>query len=312
MSYNILVTGGAGFIGSHVVDLLVSKGHHVVVVDDLSTGKRENVNVNAVFYKLDIRDQELRKVFRDENFDYVVHFAAQASVVRSLRDPKHDANVNLLGGINLLECSRDVKGITYASSGGAIYGDPQHIPISEEHPINPLSPYGVAKYAFEKYLEVYHHVHGIKCVSLRLSNVYGPRQDPYGEAGVIAIFAGRMLEGKQPTIFGGGEQTRDFLYVTDAARASISALESDVKIGAFNISTGKETSVNEIFDILKKLTGYRGNAKRVAPIPGEVMRSALKPLLAERKLGWRAEIGLLEGLNMFVDYLKKTQNASTD
>ncbi len=304
MDYTVLVTGGAGFIGSHIVDLLVSKGHRVVVVDDLSTGEKENLNDKAVFYKLDIRDEKLGDVFKEEDIDYVVHQAAQASVVKSLEDPMFDADVNLSGGINLLEYCRDVKGIVYSSSGGAIYGEPQYLPVDEEHPQTPLSPYGVTKYAFEKYLGAFHHIYDINCISLRYSNVYGPRQDPYGEAGVVAIFAGKMLKGEQPTIFGDGDQTRDFVYVEDVARANLLAMESNIEEGAFNISTGKETSVNQVFDVLKELTGYDGEAKHDAPIPGEVQRSALDSVKAEKELGWRAETSLHNGMATFADHLK--------
>lgn len=302
----VLVTGGAGFIGSNIVDLLISKGYSVVVLDDLSTGKASYINKEATFYKISITDKGIRKIFEKEKIDYVVHQAAQVQVRESLADPIFDAKTNILGSINLLECCKD-KGIErfiYASSGGAVYGEPKYLPVDEGHPINPLSPYGTSKYIVEKYLQVYKEVYGLDYIVLRYGNVYGPRQDPYGEAGVIAIFANKMLHGENPTVFGNGAQTRDFVYVEDVAKANLLAMEKEVKNEIFNIGSGKETSVNEIFDIIQEILKSNVKAKFDPPIKGEVKRICLSIDRAKRKLGWKPEINIQNGIQMFLKYLK--------
>jgi len=227
----VLVTGGAGFIGSNITDLLIEKGYEVVIIDNLSTGSRRNANRNAKLYVKDICRRDIYSVFKKEKPDYVVHEAAQINVRTSIANPAFDAKVNILGSINLLECCRksDVKKVLYASSGGAIYGEPVKLPAGEDHPVRPLCPYGASKYSVENYLDIYRKNYGIDCVALRYANVYGPRQDPLGEAGVVAIFMNRLSEDKRPVIFGDGEQTRDFVYVGDVAGQIYSHLKTDPK-----------------------------------------------------------------------------------
>lgn len=302
MTMKILVTGGAGFIGSHVVDAYIEAGHQVVVVDDLSTGRKGNVNPKARFYELDLNDPGLEDVFAQEHPEVVNHHAAQAAVPRSVEDPLYDARVNVLGMIHLLQCCvrYRVRKVIYASTGGALYGDPKTIPVPEDHPVWPKSPYGVSKYAGELYLHAFQAVHGLPYVILRYANVYGPRQDPYGEAGVVAIFAQRMLSGKQPVIYGDGTQTRDFVYVSDVAQANLLALEGGASLVA-NIGTGQETSVNEIFRLLARCTGFTDEPQYAPARPGEVYRIALDPRRAEQELGWRPQVPLEEGLRRTVE-----------
>jgi UDP-glucose 4-epimerase len=298
-----LVTGGAGFIGSNLVDRLIAEDYEVVVVDDLSTGKKQNLNEKAKFYPLDLRSASLREVFKDK-VDVVFHFAAQARVRVSLEDPMYDAGVNINGAVNLLEASRgEVEKIVYASSGGAVYGEPEYLPVDEEHPIAPLSPYGVSKYMVEEYLRVYYGIYGLPYSALRYGNVYGPRQDPYGEAGVIAIFANKMLLGEAPTINGDGSQTRDFIYVGDAVEAGLRAAEKKVT-GPVNVATGVETSVNQVYRVLREVTGSRVEAVHGPAIKGEVNRIYLDIKKAEKTLGWRPEVTLEDGITRFVEYLR--------
>jgi len=247
----VLITGGAGFIGSHIVDLLIDNNYKVVVVDDLSSGREENVNKKARFHKLNITDQNgLAEVFEQEKPDYVCHEAAQISVSFSVRDPLFDAQTNILGSLNLLQCcvSNQVKGIVFASSGGTIYGEPEHFPITEDYPFRPQSPYGISKVAVEHYLDFYQKNYNLPYTALRYGNVYGPRQDPYGEAGVIAIFIEKMLKGEIPTINGDGEYIRDYIYVEDVAQANLLALQNMVKLSKVvsKIEKAKETEKTEI------------------------------------------------------------------
>lgn len=302
----ILVTGGAGFIGSHIVDRLIDGGEDVVVIDNLHNENKKNLNKKAKFYKSDICSKDLEDIFKEEKIEKVIHQAAQVSVVTSLKNPKFDAEVNVLGSINLLECCRkfNVGKIVYASSGGAIYGEPKYLPLDEKHPITPISHYGVSKYVVEIYLNLYRGLYGLKYTSLRYANVYGPRQDPYGEGGVIAIFSNKLLRNEEPTIFGDGKQTRDFVYVEDVADANLLALEGGDN-EAFNIGTGKETSVNEIFESLKEIT--RGD---IDPIyeeerKGEIKQSYVTYSKAKEELNWEPKISLEEGLIKTVEYLKK-------
>jgi UDP-glucose 4-epimerase len=305
---NILVTGGAGFIGSHIVDKLIEKGEGVIVVDDLSTGKKEFVNEKAKFYNLDICSKKLSDIFKEEkDIEVVIHQAAQASVINSLEEPTFDANVNILGSLNLLECCRkfDVEKIIYASSGGAIYGEPKYLPMDETHSINPLSPYGASKYIAEIYIKLYQRLYGLKFTNLRYANVYGPRQDPYGEAGVIAIFTNKLLKNERPTIFGDGEQTRDFVYVDDIAESNILSLEKGGDNKSFNIGTGEQTSVNKIFKLLRSIT----DRNNIEPIygkerKGEVRHSSLDYGKAKGELNWEPKISLEEGLKRTVDYFQ--------
>ncbi|HXF82016.1 MAG TPA: NAD-dependent epimerase/dehydratase family protein [bacterium] len=300
----ILVTGGAGFIGSHVVDAYLAAGHAVVVVDSLTSGRREVLNPRALFVELDIRDPALREVFERERPEVVNHHAAQAAVPASVADPVHDADVNIMGTLHLLELCREfgVRRFVFASTGGAIYGEPERLPADETHPTRPLSPYGISKMTGEHYVRCYGTA--MTWAILRYANVYGPRQDPHGEAGVVAIFAHAMLAGHRPTIFGDGTQSRDFVYVQDVARANVLAAESDAS-GLANIASGEETSINDLYRRLAELTGFREPPVYGARRPGDVYRIALDPRRAEEWLGWTAEIGLSEGLRRTVDAFRR-------
>ena len=302
---NILATGGAGFIGSHVVDACINEGHYVVVIDDCSTGRRENVNHGAEFMQLDIRSERVANVFEDTPFDAVIHHAAQMDVRKSVEDPLDDAGVNILGTLNLLtNCvTHRVGRFIFASTGGAIYGEQESFPADENHPLRPVSPYGVSKLAAEKYLHYFQAAGLVKCLSLRYGNVYGPRQNPDGEAGVIAIFAKKMIAGTQPLIHGDGKQTRDYVYVDDVVRSVLLALNSTTT-GSFNIGTGKETTVNELFAILAELTGSRFKENHGSAKPGEQRRSVLECSAAKRALGWTPQTSLREGLARTVEYFK--------
>jgi len=301
----ILVTGGAGFIGSHVVDAYLEQGHDVLVVDDLSTGKRENVNPKARLHALDIRDKKLAEVFATERPDVINHQAAKANLRESMGKPGLYADVNILGSLHLLELSRkhNVKKFIFASTGGAIYGEPEYLPADEMHPVNPLDPYGASKAAFEHYLPVYEANYSIPFTVLRYANVYGPRQDPYGEAGVVAIFAVKMLRGEQAIINGSGEQERDFAYVGDVARANLLALDRGDG-GFYNIGTGAGTSINEIFSRLKSSTGYEKQDVHGPAKAGEVFKIYLQADRARRELGWQPTTSLEEGLHRTVEYFR--------
>jgi len=306
----ILVTGGAGFIGSNVVDALIDLGHKVVVVDDLSTGLADNLNQKARFYEMDIRDKRLGEVFEREKPEMVDHHAAQIDVRKSGEDPIADAEANIIGSLNLItNCVRfGVKRIIYASTGGAIYGDPQYLPADEKHPVNPIAQYGVSKHTVEHYLHLYSIIHGLDYVALRYSNVYGPRQNPYGEAGVVAIFAIQMLTGKQPTIFGPGDKTRDYAHVSDIVEANIVALHRG-KNAIYNIGTGLETSDQEIFDTLASVLGYKGKPIYAPVRKGEVYRIALNCTRANKELGWSPKFSLKEGIAVTAEYYRKLANA---
>ena len=294
----VLITGGAGFIGSNIADLLLEKGYEVIVIDNLSTGSRRNVNKNVKLYVKDICKADIRIVFRKEKPDYVVHEAAQINVRTSIIDPAFDAKVNILGSINVLECCKDykVKKILYASSGGAIYGEPVKLPADENHPIKPLCPYGASKYSVENYLSIYKKTYGLDYVALRYANVFGPRQDPLGEAGVIAIFMNKLSHGEKPVIYGDGEQTRDFVYVGDVARANLLALEKDTKGTEYNIGTGVETSVNQLYAKLRNVFSTDISAVHADAVAGEVRRIYLDNSLARKELGWKPEVDLATGL----------------
>jgi UDP-glucose 4-epimerase len=300
----ILLTGGAGFIGSHVADQLLSRGHEVAIVDDLSSGKLENVPDGARFYEMDIRSG-CDDVFEEFAPEALSHQAAQMDVRRSVAEPDFDAEVNVIGTVRLLEgCVRHGVGkVVFASTGGAIYGDQVTFPATEDHAQYPVSPYGVSKLAGERYLHYYHVQYGLPYVALRYANVYGPRQDPHGEAGVVAIFSGNLAEGRTSTINGSGEQTRDYVFVDDVARANVLALERDVPSGAYNISTAIETSVNRLYEILLEASGkeefppQHGLAK-----PGEQMRSCVDPTKATRVLGWQPAVNLNTGLEKTLQF----------
>jgi UDP-glucose 4-epimerase len=302
----VLVTGGAGFIGSNIVDLLIQNGFIVSVVDDLSTGQKKNLNPKARFYKKSIAASDLTGVFEKERPEYVVHEAAQINVRKSITDPAYDAGINILGSINLLECCKKykVKKIVYASSGGAIYGEPVKLPADESHQIRPLCPYGASKYAVENYLNIYKKNFGIDYVALRYSNVYGPRQDPLGEAGVVAIFINKLMNRGQPTIFGDGKQTRDFIYVKDVARANLLAIQKNTKHTEYNIGTGQEISVNELYEKLKKIIGSDAKAVHGPEVSGEVRRIYLNIKRAEKELTWKPQISMENGLAETAKYFK--------
>ena len=299
----ILVTGGAGFIGSHVVDAYVEHGHDVVVVDDLSSGRKENLNRKARFYQVDIRDEALEEVFSAEKPAVVSHHAAKASLRESLLKPVLFADVNVLGSLRLLELGRKhgAKKFINISTGGAVYGEPQYLPADEKHPVSPLDPYGASKAAFEHYLGVYQKNYGLASTVLRYANVYGPRQDPYGEAGVVAIFSAKMLRGEPPTVNGSGTQERDFVYVGDVAQANILALRTGDG-GVYNIGTGVGTSINAIFSSLKAATNYSGPEVHGPAKAGEVFKIYLDAGKARRDLGWSPTVSLDEGLRRTVEY----------
>jgi len=325
----ILVTGGVGFIGSNVVDALVIEGHEVAILDNLSTGRKENLNPNAKFYNVDITDFEnVEKVFKDFKPEILYHLAAQIDVRKSVSDPVFDGRINVLGSINLFKLSVEygVKRVIFSSTGGALYGEPSKLPATEDTPVEPLSPYGVSKYCGENYLNYFkrlyggdryaplrsahddreaglpEEVHGFERVILRYSNVYGPRQDPLGEAGVIAIFIGKILKGERPIIYGDGTQTRDYIFVEDVVRANLLALTG--KEGTYNIGTGIETSVNRLVEILSEVFG-----KKIEPIyteerPGEVKRIVLDGTLAKEVLGFVPQYSLYEGIKKTVEWFK--------
>jgi UDP-glucose 4-epimerase len=309
----VLVTGGAGFIASHVVDLLLEAGHEVIIVDDLSTGRRANINPAARFVELDIRDSRLLDVFVRERPDVVNHHAAQMDVRRSVADPAFDASVNVLGSLNVIECAKTAgtRKIVYISTGGAVYGEPEYLPCDEQHPINPICPYGASKHTVEHYLFMYHAHYGLQYAVLRYPNVYGPRQDPRGEAGVVAIFAGQMLRGEPVVINGDGEQQRDFVYVEDCARANLLAMQ-DGRTGIYNLGTGRGTSVNEIYGAVKALTGYPADANHGPDKTGETRAIYIDARRAHRELGWEPTVSLMDGLKRTVNHLRDREGPAAD
>lgn len=302
----VLVTGGAGFIGSHIVDMLIEEGYDVVVVDNLSSGSEKNLNTKAKFYKMDIQDPKLELIYKDEKPDYVCHHAAQIDVRLSVSDPILDAKINVLGAINVFQNSlnHNVKKIVFASSGGAIYGEQEIFPAPESHPLRPISPYGITKLVAEQYLFYYKTVFNLDYVALRYANVYGPRQDPYGEAGVVAIFIQKMLKGEQPVINGDGMQTRDFVYVKDVARANVLAIENNVSENIFNIGTSVETSVNEIFNHIREAINHSVKEKHGPSNKGEQRRSIIDYSRAKKVLCWEPVHMLEDGLKYTCDYFK--------
>jgi UDP-glucose 4-epimerase len=307
----ILVTGGAGFIGSHVVDLFLDRGFEVIILDDLSTGRASNINPNAKFYQMDIRDPGIRKVFEIERPDYISHHAAQMDVRRSVAQPLFDADVNILGSINLIECAKEfsVKHFIYISSGGAAYGEPERLPCDETHPVNPICQYGASKHTVEHYLFMYHANYGMDYTVLRYPNVFGPRQDPNGEAGVVAIFTGKMLASEPVTINGDGEQTRDFVYVGDCAYANYLAVTVPHQAGIYNIGWGRPTSINEIFTTLAKVTAYPHQVSYGPAKVGETRHIYLDATKAGSDLGWSPTLSLEEGLEMTVAYFREKEQA---
>jgi UDP-glucose 4-epimerase len=298
----VLVTGGAGFIGSHVVDACVAAGHDVCIVDYLSTGKLSNINPLARFYQADLRDVDaLERVFAEQQPEAICHLAAKANVRESMTEPVLYAEVNIIGSLNLLQLARryGTRKVVYASTGGACYGEPVYLPADEQHPIDPLDPYGVSKHTVEHYLYLYRLHFGLDYVILRFPNVYGPRQDPHGEAGVVAIWAAQMMAGEQARIHGSGEQERDFVYVRDIAWANVLALTKGKGIIA-NLGSGVGTSINALFGMLKQSTGYQGDRVHTPAKQGEVFRSFITNDVAREELGWQPTIPLQEGLDRTV------------
>jgi UDP-glucose 4-epimerase len=306
----VLVTGGAGFIGSHVVDQMIETGHDVVVVDSLITGRKSNLNPKARFYQVDIRSADLRQVFEAERPEVVSHHAAQMDVRKSVAEPIYDADVNILGSLNLLNMCVEFKTrkVIYISSGGAAYGEPVYLPCDEKHPVQPLCPYGATKYMVELYLYMYKQTYGLDYTVIRYPNVFGPRQDPHGEAGVVAIFTGQMLKGEPVRIFGTGEQVRDFVYVADCARANVLMLE---KGGGevFNLGYGIGTTINQIFDELKKITQYPQEAVYAPAKPGETFQIYLDASKAGEQVGWEPTVNLQDGLCKTVEYFRAVELA---
>ena len=301
----VLVTGGAGFIGSHLVDRLLQEGHDVAAVDDLSRGKRRNVSKSARFYKRNIASSWMDGVFRRERPTVIFHLAAQMDVRKSVEDPMFDAHVNVVGLLNVLQLSvkYGVRKVIFASSGGAIYGEQTQFPATETHATTPLSPYGITKLVGEHYLRYYQQLAGIQTVSLRYANVYGPRQDPHGEAGVVGIFVQKMLRGEQPIINGNGRQTRDFIFVDDVVEANLAVLGKDVT-GPYNVGTGIETTINDIHKLLAAATN-RGTKEIHGPgKKGEQARSVIDSTKLRHELGWEPRVALDEGMKRTVEYFK--------
>jgi len=306
----ILVTGGAGFIGSWVADAFLEEGHDVVIIDDLSTGKEENLPQGAQFIKCDIRDSDkVERIIKDFKPDVIDHHAAQIDVRKSVNNPMHDAEINIIGTLHLIESSlkHNVGKFIFASTGGAIYGEPEIIPADEKTEPYPISPYGTSKYAVEKYLGYYNYVHGFEYVALRYANVYGPRQNPHGEAGVIAIFCSRILSGLPCTVFGDGSQTRDYVYAQDVAKANLLSLHAP--LGSYNIGTGVETSVNDLISELKKSSGTDFKVEYGDARPGEVQSISLDVKYAERILGWTPGVNLTDGIKRTWDWFEKNSKS---
>jgi UDP-glucose 4-epimerase len=303
---NVLITGGAGFIGSHIADAYIAEEHNVVIVDNLSGGVLENINPKAKFYQLDVRSEKLEDVFQKEKIDVVNHLAAQMDVRRSVDDPKFDASVNVLGGLNLFEFARKhrVKKIIFSSTGGAIYGEQDYFPADEAHPMRPLSPYGITKLCTEKYLFFYKAVYGIDHVILRYANVYGPRQNPHGEAGVVAIFCNKMLKGEKPFINGDGKQTRDYTFVGDVVKANLLALKHDGS-AIYNVGTSIESDVNKLFYELRSHLNPSCPEQHAPAKAGEQQRSVISFKKIEQELGWHPTVQLDEGLRLTAEYFKK-------
>lgn len=301
----VLVTGGAGFIGSHVCDAFLRAGHEVIALDNLSSGKRENLDPRVRLAVLDIRSPEAAELIRSERPQVLCHLAAQMDVRRSVEDPRFDADANILGMLNLLEAARvsGVKKVIFSSTGGAIYGEQDVFPAPESHPTRPVSPYGVSKASGELYLGYYRAQYGLPYVALRYANVYGPRQNPHGEAGVVAIFSQRLVAGQGCTIFGDGGQTRDFVFGPDVARANLLAFEKDC-VGAINIGTGEETDINRLYALLAEAAGSNQPVVHAPGKPGEQRRSCVDPSLARKVLAWEPSVGLAEGLRKTVEFFR--------
>lgn len=302
----ILITGGAGFIGSQVADRFIEKGHEVAIVDNLSTGFKENLNPAAKFYEIDLENAEdVRRVVSEFQPEIIDHHAAQVDVRKAVEDPAMDARKNIFGGLNLLQAaiSQKVKKLIYANSGGAGYGDPNssQIPCNELTPIKPISPYGVSKMTFEMYLYFAYKIHHLPYVALRYGNIFGPRQN-FGEAGVAAIFTHQMLNNIQPTIFGDGSQERDYCFVGDVVTANLLALENDQASGAYNVGTGIGTTVQKVFETIKSATNYQGDPIYAAKRPGEIQRIVLDSTRLQSELGWKPSVSFEEGIAKTIEW----------
>jgi UDP-glucose 4-epimerase len=306
----ILVTGGAGFIGSTTVDLAIAAGHQVVVVDNFTTGNEANLHPDAEVFRMDIGDPDLLKLFAEWQFDAVMHCAAQIDVRKSVENPVFDAQTNILGTLNVLEAMRltNVKRFVFSSTGGAIYGDTDVRPTPVGETCQPISPYGITKLSIEHYLHYYREIHGFKAFALRYGNVYGPRQNPHGEAGVVAIFALRMLEGRPLVINGDGKQTRDYVFVKDVARANLLALEAGIS-GIANVGTSVETDVNEIFHLLNDSLEAGSEENHGPAKAGEQMTSCLDIRATQDVLGWKPEVGIAEGIAQTAAWFRERARA---
>ncbi len=301
----ILVTGGAGFIASHITDAFIEDGHDVVVLDDLSTGFEKNINTKAKFVKMNICAPEVENLFIKEKFDIVNHHAAQMDVRKSVTDPAFDANINIIGTINLLQSSikHGINKFMFASTGGAVYGEQLFFPANESHQTNPVSPYGISKLSVEKYLYYYQNEYGLNNTILRYANIYGPRQNPFGEAGVVSIFCNKMLSGEQPIINGEGKQTRDYVYVQDVVKANLLTL-TDERGAVYNVGTGIETDVNELFQKLNDIIGNGQVEKHGPSAPGEQMRSVITSDKLFENLNWKPSTILNDGLKNTVSFFE--------
>jgi UDP-glucose 4-epimerase len=310
---NILVTGGAGFIGSHIVDAYIREGHRVVVLDNLSTGKREQVHPEATLYAIDLMDPEIKDIFKRENIEVINHHAAQISVTQSVADPAFDAKVNIVGSLKLLKlaATHQIRKFIFASTGGALYGEQDYYPADEKHSTQPMSPYGIAKLTVERYLGYYQENFNIQPAILRYSNVYGPRQDPHGEAGVVAIFCKQLLKSQNPVIFGDGEQTRDFVSVFDVVNANLKALSENCN-GTYNVGTGKETSVNTIAASLIEASGKTLSPQHDPPRMGEQRRSSIDYGKFNKDHGWQPVQPLNEGLKDTFDFFANLSPAQAN
>lgn len=301
----VLVTGGAGFIGSHIVDLLIQRGDEVIIIDNLSTGKEEQIHPQARFYCIDLNDPRLIEIVKEEQPDAIVHQAAQIHVPTSVENPVFDATCNIIGTLNVLEACRqaNVQKVVYASSA-AVYGNPQYLPLDEEHPVQPLSGYGISKHTPEHYLQVYHQLYGLDYTVLRYSNVYGIRQDPQGEGGVISIFLEKIFSGQPLVVFGNGEQTRDYIYVEDVAKANLAALSKGSR-EIINIGTGVATSLNELIEMFEEITGKELEVKHAPERQGDIKHSLFDIEKAIRLLDWQPKTSIREGLRKTYEYYKK-------
>ncbi len=302
----ILITGGAGFIGSNVADLFISKGHRVVIIDNLSMGNIKNVNKKAKFYKMDLRDKKIFNIIKKEKIEVINHHAAQISVPDSVKNPFMDEDINIKGTLNLLNAAQKnkIKRFIFISSGGTVYGEPEKLPAKETFKISPENPYGISKVAGENYVKFFSKQYGLKYVILRYSNVYGERQIPHGEAGVVAIFIKKTLEGKRPVIFGGGKCIRDYIYVGDVAMANLISLNKGDN-DEFNIGTGIPTDVNQLFSIIKEVTGYKEEPEKGPFREGDIFANYLDITKAKKILNWNPKVSLKEGILRTYNYFKK-------